>query len=244
MTLLLCCDRIYSIVQDTFWRAKKMTSEIENQIKLFSDSLAPMGGALDLNDRDLQKASELPFELIREIDPYNLTVDPRGRTPLPTRLAFAACYYQRDKVRSDSEMIESLKQNLYCQAFCGFQRIIMPDEVFAESDLRNLRKRYPDRLINMINEVMCGGSPAAAINDEVWVAEWKASGRRRRSSGTFRFGSVSLSCVTSTTTGWQSSRKQGRPLLRKGWPVSQSHLMTLPHRRTLSTSFSSAPFGV
>ena len=146
-----------------------MSDQYYDQMMLFSKSLVPGGIELDMDHKLIKESMLYPRDIIRFLDLHNLNVDPRGQEPIDAVNAFMILICKRKFKVSDRRLFDMLGTDIYVQAFCGFTKLRMPGEICARSNLPGFYRRFPTGVVNMINEIMAGGTPAAAADDDAWA---------------------------------------------------------------------------
>jgi len=106
-------------------------------LPLFSE-LFPFGGRLNPENRWLKKAKLLPWEAIETR--YKSAFSEKGRPSLDCRLVMGVLFLKHMTGMSDEDIIKSVNENPYMQAFCGLD-YFATEPVMDSSSLSKIRKR-------------------------------------------------------------------------------------------------------
>ena len=107
------------------------------EVPLFKE-LFPFGGQLEADNRWLRIADLVPWrELERE---YKTYFSHLGRPGTDGRLFLGLILLKHLTGLSDRELVQSVRENVYQQAFCGFEKFVTAAAV-EPSTLSKLRKR-------------------------------------------------------------------------------------------------------
>ena len=115
-----------------------MYSGKDGRVVPLFEELFPFGGQLEEDNRWLRIADLIPWrELERE---YNTHFSHLGRPETDSRLFLGLILLKHLTGRSDREVVQSVRENVYQQAFCGFEEFVT-DSALEPSTLTKLRKR-------------------------------------------------------------------------------------------------------
>ena len=115
-----------------------MHSGKDGRVVPLFEELFPFGGQLEADNRWLRIADLIPWrELERE---YNTHFSHLGRPETDGRLFPGLILLKHLTGLSDRELVQSVRENMYQQAFCGFEEFAT-DSVLEPSALSKLRKR-------------------------------------------------------------------------------------------------------
>ena len=109
-------------------------------IPLFEE-LFPFGGKLDENNRWLRVAELIPWDELE--DEYRHYFSDIGRPATDARLFIGLILLKHMTGLSDREVVRSVQENVYHQAFCGYEHFVT-DRSLDPSSLMKLRKRLGD----------------------------------------------------------------------------------------------------
>jgi len=107
---------------------------------------------LDLNNRWVQKAKLVPWEMAEE--KYSRMFHKNGRKAKDVRKALGALLIQQDLKCSDEDVVENIKENPYLQHFIGMDKW-SNEAPFDPSLMVWFRKRLSMKVLSEINEEMC-----------------------------------------------------------------------------------------
>src|SRR3990172_6445706 len=108
-----------------------------NTKPLFQE-LFPFGGKLDKENRWLKVAEIIPWKELEGV--YAARHAKRGRPAKDSRLIVGLLAIKHMTELSDEEVLESVRENPYQQAFCGFDQLVT-DKILDPSTLTKQRKR-------------------------------------------------------------------------------------------------------
>ena len=117
-------------------------------IPLF-DELFPFGGKLDENNRWLRVAELIPWNELE--DEYRQHFSDKGRPATDARLFIGLILLKHMTSLSDREVVRSVQENVYHQAFCGYEHFVT-DRSLNPSSLTKLRKRLGDKYFKELEE--------------------------------------------------------------------------------------------
>lgn len=119
----------------------------------FPEFGAPFCDALNPNNRWIQLANIVPWDLVEQEYIKNSTGSTNGRPAILARMAFAALVIKEHLDISDRETVLQIQENPYLQYFAGLEDFIKV-EPFDPSMMAAFRKRLPVESINKINEAI------------------------------------------------------------------------------------------
>lgn len=136
----------------------------------FPDFYLPFGGKLDPNNRWLQLAGIVPWEVVESC--YRISKEPArpeqgGAPALPARVAFGALIIKERLVCSDEEVVEQISENPYLQCFLGYTEMLRTP-AFDPSMMVHFRKRFEQDDYDQINLAIIA---AANSSDETATKE-------------------------------------------------------------------------
>lgn len=108
-----------------------------NTKPLFQE-LFPFGGKLDKENRWLKVAEIIPWKELEGV--YAARHAKRGRPAKDSRLIVGLLAIKHMTGLSDEEVLESVRENPYQQAFCGFDQLVT-DKILDPSTLTKQRRR-------------------------------------------------------------------------------------------------------
>lgn len=117
-------------------------------IPLFEE-LFPFGGKLDENNRWLRVAELIPWNELE--DEYRQHFSDIGRPATDARLFIGLILLKHMTGLSDREVVRSVQENVYHQAFCGYEHFVT-DRSLDPSSLTKLRKRLGDNYFKELEE--------------------------------------------------------------------------------------------
>lgn len=113
------------------------------------DELFPFGGKLDENNRWLKVAELIPWDKLE--DEYRQYFSDIGRPATNARLFIGLILLKHMTGLSDREVVCSVQENIYHQAFCGYEHFVT-DRSLDPSSLTKLRKRLGNRYFKELEE--------------------------------------------------------------------------------------------
>ena len=111
--------------------------QARNTKPLFQE-LFPFGGKLDKENMWLKVAEVIPWKELEGV--YAARHAKRGRPAKDSRLIVGLLAIKHMTELSDEEVLESVRENPYQQAFCGFDQLVT-DKILDPSTLTKQRKR-------------------------------------------------------------------------------------------------------
>ena len=102
------------------------------------EELFPFGGKLDEDNRWLRIAELIPWDELESS--YRSYFSHTGRPAKDGRLVIGLVLLKHMSNASDEEMVQLLRENIYFQAFCGFEHFIT-NRVLDSSTLSKARDR-------------------------------------------------------------------------------------------------------
>jgi hypothetical protein len=127
-----------------------MYSKKSNQMS-FYDFVLPFSGHLDGNNRWVQLAAMIDWDMVEE--KYASLFNDQGNPAKSVRIALGALIIKEKLGLSDRETVQQIKENPYLQYFLGFNEYeyVAP---FSHSLMFTFRKRFKSDILNDINELM------------------------------------------------------------------------------------------
>ena len=116
---------------------------------LFED-LFPFGGKLDENNRWLKIAKLIPWKQLE--NSYSRLFSNTGRPACASRLVIGLLLLKHMTGQSDRDIVQTLRENPYMQAFCGMDSFNSGKQVDA-STLTNVRKRLSRKHFRELEEL-------------------------------------------------------------------------------------------
>lgn len=132
----------------------------------FPEFGAPFCDGLNPNNRWIQLANIVPWDLVEKEYIKNSTGSTNGRPAVLARMAFGALLIQKHLDITDRETVLQIQENPYLQFLVGLDDFIK-EEPFDPSMMVAFRKRLPVESINKINEAIA--LPASKSNDKTDV---------------------------------------------------------------------------
>lgn len=140
-----------------------MYRKTEEQLQLDNFYL-PFGGKLRKNNRWVQLAEVIPWNLFETKYAAKFAKSGMGAPAKPVRMALGALLIKEKCGYSDEELVEQIRENHYLQYFIGLPEY--RDEVpFDPSMMVHFRKRFDAKTLQEINEVICGVKPKKDSDD-------------------------------------------------------------------------------
>ena len=124
----------------------------EKQIQ-FENFKLPFSGKLRSDNRWVKLAKQIPWQEIEELYSSSLSLSGKGAPALSVRVAFGAMVIKEKLGLSDEETVEQIRENPYLQYFLGLKRY-EDKSVFHPTMFVHFRKRFPEDIINRINELI------------------------------------------------------------------------------------------
>jgi IS5 family transposase len=140
-----------------------MYRKTEQQLK-FDNFYLPFGGKLRKDNRWVQLAETIPWDLFETMYAKKFASSGMGAPAKPVRMALGALIIKEKCGYSDEELVEQIRENHYLQYFIGLPEY--RDEVpFDPSMMVYFRKRFDAKTLQEINEIICGVKPKEDSND-------------------------------------------------------------------------------
>ena len=124
----------------------------EKQLQ-FENFKLPFSGKLRSDNRWVKLAKQIPWQEIEELYSSSLSLSGKGAPALSVRVAFGAMVIKEKLGLSDEETVEQIRENPYLQYFLGLKRY-EDKSVFHPTMFVHFRKRFPEDIINRINELI------------------------------------------------------------------------------------------
>ena len=124
----------------------------EKQIQ-FENFKLPFSGKLRSDNRWVKLAKQIPWQEIEELYSSSLSLSGKGAPALSVRVAFGAMVIKEKLGLSDEETVEQIRENPYLQYFLGLKRY-EDKSVFHPTMFVHFRNRFPEDIINRINELI------------------------------------------------------------------------------------------
>ena len=124
----------------------------EKQIQ-FENFKLPFSGKLRSDNRWVKLSKHIPWQEIEELYSSSLSLSGKGAPALSVRVAFGALVIKEKLGLSDEETVEQIRENPYLQYFLGLKRY-EDKSVFHPTMFVHFRKRFPEDIINRINELI------------------------------------------------------------------------------------------
>ena len=121
----------------------------------------PFGGKLRSDNRWVKLAKQIPWQEIEAIYSSSLSGSGKGSPALSVRVAFGALIIKEKLGQSDEETVEQIRENPYLQYFLGRKKY-EDKAVFHPTMFVHFRKRFPEDILNRINELIAQTAIAAA----------------------------------------------------------------------------------
>ena len=124
----------------------------EKQIQ-FENFKLPFSGKLRSDNRWVKLSKHIPWQEIEELYSSSLSLSGKGAPALSVRVAFGALVIKEKLGLSDEETVEQIRENPYLQYFLGLKRY-EDKSVFHPTMFVHFRNRFPEDIINRINELI------------------------------------------------------------------------------------------
>jgi len=122
-----------------------------NQLSI-DDFILPFGGKLSGENRWVELANIMPWEMIEDIYAEKFKDEkPDGRPPICARIAFGALFIRDTESFVDERTVQHIAENPYMQYFLG-QPEFKPQPLFDPSMMTHFRKRFSKEDVAKINE--------------------------------------------------------------------------------------------
>lgn len=116
------------------------------------DFITPFGGHLNEENRWVVMANAIDWDYVDEVYEKSFTKDKTvGNVAYDSRIAFGALCIQKKLDLTDAETVEMIQENPYLQYFIGYHEYTY-DRPFDSSTMVYFRKRFPEDVMNDINE--------------------------------------------------------------------------------------------
>ena len=113
----------------------------------------PFDGCLSANNRWVKLSALIPWDQVERLYGANFKNKKRGAPAMPARMAFGALLIREKLGLTDDETVEQLTENPYLQFFCGMKGFC-DKPPFDPSMLVHFRKRFPQDMLNELNEII------------------------------------------------------------------------------------------
>jgi len=113
----------------------------------------PFAGKLRSDNRWVKLAKQIPWQEIEDIYSSSLSQSGKGAPALSVRVAFGALIIKEKLGLSDEETVEQIRENPYLQYFLGLKQY-EDKAVFHPTMFVYFRKRFPEDIMNQINELI------------------------------------------------------------------------------------------
>jgi IS5 family transposase len=140
-----------------------MYRKTEQQLK-FDNFYLPFGGKLRKDNRWVQLAQAIPWELLETKYARKFASNGMGAPAKPVRMALGALIIKEKCGYSDEELVEQIRENHYLQYFIGLPEY-RDETPFDPSMMVYFRKRFDAKTLQEINEIICGVKPKEESND-------------------------------------------------------------------------------
>jgi IS5 family transposase len=124
----------------------------EKQLQ-FENFNLPFAGKLRSDNRWVRLAKQIPWQEIEGLYSSSLSASGKGAPALSVRVAFGAMVIKEKLGLSDEETVEQIRENPYLQYFLGLKRY-EDRAVFHPTMFVHFRKRFPEDIMNRINELI------------------------------------------------------------------------------------------
>lgn len=124
----------------------------EKQLQ-FEKFKLPFAGKLRSDNRWVKLAKLIPWQEIEDLYSSSLSQSGKGAPALSVRVAFGAMVIKEKLGLSDEETVEQIRENPYLQYFLG-QKRYEDKAVFHPTMFVHFRKRFPEDIMNQINELI------------------------------------------------------------------------------------------
>jgi IS5 family transposase len=138
---------------------KQCTQQLE-----FPNFYLPFSGHLDPENRWIQLARLVPWELAEEIYVADLCED-FGQPIVPARVALGALLIKERLGLTDRETVEAIQENPYLQFFIGLEEFTQ-DKPFDASLMVDFRKRFGEQGMQRIAEAIALASMPPQADDK------------------------------------------------------------------------------
>lgn len=128
-----------------------MYKYISKQVILPGDFFLPFGGKLNVNNRWVILSTMIPWEEFEAEYARNFKKTKRGGEAYNVRVALGSLIIKERLGLSDYETVNQISENPYLQYFLGF-KAYTEKAPFDPSQLTHFRKRFPEDMLNRVNE--------------------------------------------------------------------------------------------
>jgi len=135
----------------------------EKQLQLVNFRL-PFSGKLRSDNRWIKLGKHIPWQEIEELYASSLSASGKGAPALSVRVAFGAMLIKERLGLSDEETVEQIRENPYLQYFLGLKQY-EDKAVFHPPMFVHFRKRFPEDIMNRINELIAAKAMAATSKE-------------------------------------------------------------------------------
>lgn len=135
----------------------------KKQLSLLDDFYLPFGGKLRADNRWVQLAKIIPWDIIEQ-KYATLFADGKGAPAKPVRMALGALIIKEKCGYSDRETVEQITENPYLQYFIGLKEF-RDEAPFDPSLMVHFRKRFGFETMQEINEMICQVSAESPNSD-------------------------------------------------------------------------------
>ncbi len=133
-----------------------MYKHTELQFVMPDDFFLPFGGKLNKENRWVQLAFLIPWWKIEAHYASQFEPSHTGEQAMSVRVALGALIIQQRLHLSDRETVQQITENPYLQYFIGLPQF-QENPPFHPSSLVHFRKRFPDDVINQVNDWIIAG---------------------------------------------------------------------------------------
>jgi hypothetical protein len=120
----------------------------ENVQMALEDFKLPFGGKLDGENRWVQMAGYVPWEMVEEVYAAKFKNErPDGKKPISSRIAFGSLFIREHEKLVDTGTVQHISENPHMQFFLGLRRF-QTEPLFDASMLTHFRKRFSAEEVN------------------------------------------------------------------------------------------------
>jgi hypothetical protein len=130
----------------------------------FENFKLPFSGKLRSDNRWVKLAKQIPWQEIEALYASSLSGSGKGAPALSVRIAFGAMLIKEKLGLSDEETVEQIRENPYLQYFLGLKQY-EDRAVFHPTMFVHFRKRFPEDIMNQINELIAIKAIAATSKE-------------------------------------------------------------------------------
>ena len=135
------------------------------QFTMPDDFFLPFAGKLDKRNKWVQLAQLIPWSQLEEKYADHFSKKKHGQIAYSVRMALGALIISQMRDLSDRELVEEIPENIYYQYFLGLPGY-QERAPFDASLMVHFRKRFPQEVINEINELISKSSIKKSGNDK------------------------------------------------------------------------------